>query len=271
MGNTIPSSTAPAYDLHVVLADQPQYLYQDLIGRGKFLKTVLCKHVPRTDGAAKPGRGGGEADTGSRVVVKVYLKRGDMKPADMQRRIVLAREQLLLLCRLFNLTTQPNLLPYQRFEDCPRYNAAIVVRQHVMYNLYDRLNTRPFLGRTEKLWVVYQLLRAAEQAHGAGVRHGDIKSENVLMTSWGWLLLTDFATFKPTFLREDDPADFSFFFESGGSRHCCCIAPERFVRTKDLEAAAGGGAGLPRPSAGGAGTTPLTSPNPALGGVSAAR
>lgn len=34
------------------------------------------------------------------------------------------------------------------------------------------------------------------------VCHGDIKSENVMVTSWNWLLLTDFASFKPTYLPE---------------------------------------------------------------------
>lgn len=47
---------------------------------------------------------------------------------------------------------------------------------------------------------MYQLLRAAAQCHGKGVCHGDIKSENVLVTSGNWLLLTDFAPFKPTLL-----------------------------------------------------------------------
>lgn len=32
--------------------------------------------------------------------------------------------------------------------------------------------------------------------------HGDIKAENVMITSWNWLLLTDFASFKPTYLPE---------------------------------------------------------------------
>ena len=32
--------------------------------------------------------------------------------------------------------------------------------------------------------------------------HGDIKSENIMMTSWNWLLLADFASFKPTYLPE---------------------------------------------------------------------
>ena len=34
------------------------------------------------------------------------------------------------------------------------------------------------------------------------VCHGDIKSENVMITGWNWVLLTDFASFKPTYLPE---------------------------------------------------------------------
>ena len=32
------------------------------------------------------------------------------------------------------------------------------------------------------------------------VCHGDIKSENVMVTGWIWVLLTDFASYKPTYL-----------------------------------------------------------------------
>lgn len=63
---------------------------------------------------------------------------------------------------------------------------------------------------------MYLLLRAAAQCHGKGVCHGDIKSENVLVTSGNWVLLTDFAPFKPTLLpvrihvRVFDAAAFAF-------------------------------------------------------------
>lgn len=77
---------------------------------------------------------------------------------------------------------------------------AYLMRQHLLGTLSDRLSTRPFLTDTEKRWLVYLLLRAAAQCHAKGVCHGDIKSENVLVTSGNWLLLTDFAPFKPTFL-----------------------------------------------------------------------
>ncbi|WAR15027.1 PI3R4-like protein [Mya arenaria] len=60
------------------------------------------------------------------------------------------------------------------------------------------------------------------------VCHGDIKSENVMITGWNWLLLTDFASFKPTYLPDDNPSDFSYFFDTS-RRRTCYIAPERFV------------------------------------------
>ncbi|CAN0572550.1 unnamed protein product, partial [Laminaria digitata] len=77
---------------------------------------------------------------------------------------------------------------------------AYLLRQHLHGTLSDRLSTRPFLTDTEKRWLVYLLLRAAAQCHGKGVCRGDIKSENVLVSSGNWVLLTDLAPFKPTFL-----------------------------------------------------------------------
>ena len=59
--------------------------------------------------------------------------------------------------------------------------------------------------------------------------HGDIKTENTLVTSWNWLYLSDFSSsFKPTTLPEDNPADFSYFFDTAG-RRTCYLAPERFL------------------------------------------
>jgi phosphoinositide-3-kinase regulatory subunit 4 len=53
--------------------------------------------------------------------------------------------------------------------------------------------------------MVYQLLQALVQAHGRGVCHGDIKCENLLLTSWGWLYLADWGPYKPTYLPADNP------------------------------------------------------------------
>ena len=35
--------------------------------------------------------------------------------------------------------------------------------------------------------------------------HGDLKCENALVTSWSWVFLTDFASYKPTRLPADNP------------------------------------------------------------------
>lgn len=90
-------------------------------------------------------------------------------------------------------------------------------------------STRPFLEDIEKKWLAYQLLCAVRDCHARNVYHGDIKTENVLVTSWNWLYLTDFSsTFKKTYLPEDNPADFSYYFDTSG-RRTCYLAPERFL------------------------------------------
>lgn len=49
------------------------------------------------------------------------------------------------------------------------------------------------------------MLYALHQCHKVGVCHGDIKLENITVTSWNWVMLVDFASFKPTFLPIDNP------------------------------------------------------------------
>lgn len=142
MGNTLPTQAAPQVDLRVLLQqDAPQFLYQELLGRGKFMKSLRAKHVPR-DATGKTAPGESSISSEGRVVIKVYLKRGDGK--EVKQRIQLAKEQLMFICGLLNLKEHPNLLPYQRFEESSRNDAVFLTRQHFMYNLYDRLNSRPF-------------------------------------------------------------------------------------------------------------------------------
>lgn len=112
----------------------------------------------------------------------------------------------------------PNAFYYQRVVETDR--AAYIVRQYLYSSLYDRIryklsfcmkddfflqvfdSTRPFLTVIEKKWIAYQLLRAVSDSHSRGVYHGDIKTENVLVTSWNWAYLVDYAFYKPTYLPE---------------------------------------------------------------------
>lgn len=130
------------------------------------------------------------------------------------------------------LSSAVNCLPFQR--TILTEKAGFIMREYVKYSLYDRISTRPFLSSIEKKWITFQVLYALHQAHKFGVCHGDIKLENIMITSWNWVLLTDFASFKPTYLPEDNPADFSYFFDTS-RRRTCYIAPERFVKTLSSE------------------------------------
>ncbi len=60
--------------------------------------------------------------------------------------------------------------------------------------------------------------------------HGDIKSNNILVTSWNWLVLSDLTGLKPGYLTEDNPADLSYFFDDDYHQRCY-VAPERFYHS----------------------------------------
>lgn len=125
------------------------------------------------------------------------------------------------------LADVPNALAYHRILETGI--GGYLVRQYIHSSLYDRLSTRPFLEEIEKKWLSFQLLCAVRDCHFRNIYHGDIKTENVLVTSWNWLYLTDFSSsYKPAYLPEDNPADFSFYFDMSG-RRTCYLAPERFL------------------------------------------
>ncbi|RRT38685.1 hypothetical protein B296_00050752 [Ensete ventricosum] len=171
MGNKIARTTqvsATEYYLHD-LPSTYNLVLVEILGRGRFFKSILCKH-----------------DEGL-VLVKVYFKRGD--PLGLK---------VTSLPSFLSLTLSMTI-------DMPALHRNMVVD-------LDHL--------------VVQLLCAVEQGHNKGVCHGDIKCENVLVTSWNWLYLADFASFKPTYIPDDDPSDFSFFFDTGGRRRCY-LAPEK--------------------------------------------
>ncbi|KAG0266360.1 Serine/threonine-protein kinase [Mortierella polycephala] len=126
-----------------------------------------------------------------------------------------------------SLADVPNAIAFQKVLETDR--AGYLIRQYFFSSLYDRISTRPFMNLIEKKWVTYQLLKGLADSHARNIYHGDIKTENCLMTSWNWVYLSDFAGYKPTFLPEDNPADFSFFFDTS-SRRTCYLAPERFYK-----------------------------------------
>lgn len=191
------------------LSELQQYTCIRELGGGRLFHSYLCR----------------SADDGKHYVVKVLPKRA------------LAADKL-------NAATV-DLAPYLR--DLERLGATVRKHQNFAslgvihetksalylgrvffrYSLFDRLHTHPRMTHYEKSFCAYQLLHALDALHRAGASHGDIKSENVLMTSWGWVVLADSAFYKPQALRAEDPAMYDTFFDAGARRRCY-VAPERF-------------------------------------------
>ncbi|KAJ8021698.1 Phosphoinositide 3-kinase regulatory subunit 4 [Holothuria leucospilota] len=203
MGNQL-TGIAPSQILPVehYLTDVSDYEFDSSLGSTRFFKVAKAKF--------KEGH----------AVVKVFVIHDPSLP------LKLYKKQLEEIKE--KLSQASNCLPFMRSTLSDK--AALLFRQYVRNNLYDRISTRPFLIEIEKKWIAFQLLCALNQAHKVKVCHGDIKSENVMVTGWNWVLLTDFASFKPTYLPADNPADFSFFFDTS-RRRTCYIAPERFVES----------------------------------------
>ena len=199
----IPLST-PAPTQDYALQEVGGLTFEEKLGGSRFMKTLRCT---TNEGEHAP------------VVVKVFLKgpnAPDLAPHAAQLREVRAR---------LDAASCPNVLPFELTRETDK--AAYLMRQYMHASLRERLSSQPPLEACEVRWLAFQLLCGLEQMHSRGVCHGDIKSENVLLTSWGWLALADLScAFKPALLRDDHPADFSFFYDTAGSR-CCYVAPER--------------------------------------------
>ncbi|KLO15545.1 WD40 repeat-like protein [Schizopora paradoxa] len=206
MGNTHSSAfvsrTVGALDTYVAELG-PDVSYDKSLGSSRFLKTVRCRH-----------RNG-------YLVVKMFIKPdGNALDERYLRRLKKERKMLQDI---------PNVYPYQAFLETEK--AGYLIRQWVASSLYDRISTRPFLTVIEKKWISFQIITALRDARKRKISHGDIKSENILVTSWNWVYVTDFSSFKPTFLPLDNPADFAYFYDTSGKRNCY-IAPERFFTTE---------------------------------------
>ncbi|KAE8220408.1 hypothetical protein CF319_g6062 [Tilletia indica] len=198
MGNSSSSRLAGIEDLVSEIGSDVQY--ERSMGSSRFLKAIRARH------RCGP------------LVVKTFVKPDTgVHLRQLVRRLRVEREALAKVA---------NVLTYQTVIETEI--AGYLIRQWLASNLYDRISTRPFLSVIEKKWITYQLVHAMRDARAVKAPHGDLKCENILVTSSLSIYITDFAaSFKPVYLPLDDPADFNFFYETSG-RRACYIAPERF-------------------------------------------
>ncbi|KAK7526993.1 uncharacterized protein IWZ02DRAFT_445112 [Phyllosticta citriasiana] len=201
MGQGYSLTTLSAGAAGIDVPELADLTYEKSLGNARFMKTIRARHK---DGL---------------VVAKVVMKPYASMKLDQYVKALLNERRVL--------SEVPNALPYHRILETS--TNGFLVRQFIHSSLYDRISTRPFLEDVEKKWLSFQLLCAIRDCHARNLYHGDIKTENLLVTSWNWLYLSDFSSsFKPTYLPEDNPADFSFYFDTSG-RRTCYLAPERFL------------------------------------------
>ncbi|KAJ3366527.1 Serine/threonine-protein kinase [Allomyces javanicus] len=199
MGNHVSHPTSTSVD--ALVSEVPGFSLERRLGSARFMKSFR-------------GRMAGQP-----MVLKVFIK----PDADfgIARHIRRGQAESQTLQNL-----GPGICPYSRVFETDK--AVYVCRPYFNSNLYDRISTRPFLDILERKWIAFQLLSALAQIHRLKVVHGDIKTQNVMVTSWNGVYLTDFASHKPPTLPIDNPADFVYFFDAS-SRRTCYLAPERLA------------------------------------------
>ncbi|KAG9231929.1 hypothetical protein BJ875DRAFT_100348 [Amylocarpus encephaloides] len=210
MGQGFSLTALAAGSAGIDVQDLNDLVYEKSMGNARFMKSIRARH---RDGV---------------VLVKVMIKPYPMKLGKYRRKIIREREAL---------ADVPNALAYQRIVETE--TNGYLVRQFLHSSLYDRISTRPFLEDIEKKWLAFQLLCALRDCHARDIFHGDIKTENTLVTSWNWMYLSDFSSsFKPTYMPSDNPAEYHYFFATsvkrGPQTQPCYTAPERFVASGEV-------------------------------------
>ncbi|GAB7362672.1 hypothetical protein MBLNU230_g2981t1 [Neophaeotheca triangularis] len=204
MGQSYSQAALPAGPTAIETPELADVTFEKPHAGVRFLRTVRARHQNGI------------------VLVKVCMKSGpNVSFKDYVQRLKDERDRL---------ADVSNALSYQRILETN--SIGILVRQYLYTTLYDRTSLRPHLVGIEKKWIAFQLLCAVRDCHARGVFHGDIKARNIVVTSWGWVFLTDFSSaYKPVYLPEDNPADFTFFYDTSGSSstRTCNVAPERFL------------------------------------------
>ena len=237
MGNTIPQASASPLDLRTFLVSSSlpkSLIVTSKLSDRKFIKTLRCKFEDED------------------VVLKVHFReKATERSNEILRHMTMLEKRFRAShCVLPYRYASPSLwffffnknkiLSQKRTNrivgksttDLPFPTQYYLVRQYLDQNLKDALKTRPFFEMEEKRWIVYQLLKALEEMRRHRTTHGDLKAENVLLTSWNWIVITDLAPFKPTRLPEENPAVYNYYFASGPNRQACLVAPERFFKSE---------------------------------------
>ncbi|KAI5964510.1 VPS15 [Candida theae] len=202
--------SAPTIAISSYVDALENYQYVELLSNSRFLKTI--KAIDKS--------------TGQFVIIKLLIK-----PSTPSYTLQLQDVLEYLVKESSVLYPFKSVLTWHKLIETDR--AGYMIREMAKINLYDRLSLRPFLEPVEKLFITFQLLKSVCELHSLNVHHGDLRLENILVTSWDWILISDFANItKPTYIPEDNPNQFSFYYDGSG-RRVCYLAPERFYNSQN--------------------------------------
>ena len=207
-----PSAPTVAISSYVDILENIQYI--ELMNNSRFLKTIKAIDL----------------NNGDAIVIKVLIKPSN-NIANYNINLHPITESIVKEATLLSQSQQ--FQPWHKIIETDR--AGYLIRQSIKSNLYDRLSIRPFLEPIEKLFLIFQLLKMVENLHeNLHICHGDIKLENLMVSTSNWLTLVDFSShLKPIYLPEDNPNQFFFYFDTSG-RRVCNLAPERFYNSSKI-------------------------------------
>ena len=78
---------------------------------------------------------------------------------------------------------------------------------------------------------MFQFFYGIYQLHEGGIYHGDLRIENILLTSNSSVFICDISPFKPAYIKIDDIGIYTFYFGNNSTDNfrTCYLAPERIV------------------------------------------
>ena len=169
------------------------------------------------------------------LVVKIFLKKyyteGDMKF------FLVEKEKYYQILKKISQNSKnliTNIAPIINIEDSPL--CCIIFRQYFEFTLKERIYLMPYLNDIEKIWISFQLLFSLNNMRQLNITHGDINTNNILITSNLSIYLTDLASYKPAYISIDDIAKYTYYFGSNDniSLKGFYLAPERLIDKKNF-------------------------------------
>ena len=195
----------------------PQYPIVKILNNGMLSKTLLVLN----DTDKNP------------LIVKVFTKHdyNDEDRIQYKKEIEVVQSIHSILLTMNNY----NIAPIIKILD--DFRLGMIFRQYVKYNLKERMYLMPILSYIEKIWITFQLLIATKNLVSLDIVHGDLKPQNILLTSNLSVYISDFGTYKPANILIDDITNYTYYFGSNNSADMggCYLAPERLVEKGELK------------------------------------